>query len=174
MPLSNLVRQDWKSNKLTTAQRLYLGSNLTQRNKYLQVYDIELDKRFAWDGVAWIETESIPSNNVAVVVTYVAQVNISAFSVVTSEGKVGDSSITSQRSKIIGIANVSVLTGFVGTAIGEGIIVNSGWSWVIGDVIYLNGTTLSTIAPSTGYIQRIGTATAPDTIDVILSPSILL
>lgn len=103
-----------------------------------------------------------------------ANENISAYKVVTADGYNGDSSNTTQRNKIIGINKADVSTGFVGTCIGFGEMKNSAWSWLIGSKIFLNGTSLSTTAPSTGYNVIIGVATKSDTIDIKISQSILL
>lgn len=105
---------------------------------------------------------------------YTAQDNISAYQVITSQGFIANSNTVSQRNKIIGIANVAVLIGFSGTALGAGVIENIAWTWTTGDKIYLNGTVLSVTPPTTGYLQFIGTATASDKIDIQLSQSILL
>jgi len=99
---------------------------------------------------------------------------ITAYDVVTSTGKVADSSTLSHRGKIIGIAKASVSSGFIGVARGIGSITNASWSWTIGDKIFLNGTSLSTTAPSSGFSQFIGTAIASDTIDIQLGIPILL
>jgi hypothetical protein len=93
---------------------------------------------------------------------------------VTSTGVSANSSTIAHRGKVIGINNATVTSGFMGEAVGYGTITNSGWSWTIGDKIFLNGTALSTTAPSSGFIQFIGTAVASDTIDVQLGEPILL
>jgi hypothetical protein len=101
-------------------------------------------------------------------ISYIATDNIAAYDPVTSNGKLANSNTIAQRGKIIGIANVATLIGFSGTVIGSGTITNPLWSWAIGDIIFLNGTSLSTTPPTTGYLQIIGTATAADTIDIKL------
>lgn len=106
-------------------------------------------------------------------ISYLAATSITAFKVVTSTGQIADSDAVLQRNKIIGISTTNVLSGFTGKAKGFGSIINPAWMWSIGDKIYLNGTSLSTTAPSTGYSQLIGTATASDTIDVKLGEPIL-
>ncbi len=110
----------------------------------------------------------------SVSIDYIATAIITSYDVVTSSGSVGDSAITSQRGKVIGIATANIAIGFPGQAVGFGEIQNVAWSWTIGDKIFLNGTSLSTVAPTTGFIQIIGVATASDTIDVKIGQSILL
>jgi hypothetical protein len=107
-------------------------------------------------------------------IPFVANDNISAFQVVTSNGKIANSSNVAHKNKIIGISLTDVLIGFSGTAIGFGIIQNSAWTWTIGDKIFLNGTSLSITAPATGFSLLIATAIAIDTLDIIMQPSILL
>lgn len=108
------------------------------------------------------------------VVPFVAQENISGFQAVTSDGKVGDSTVIGQRNKIIGLSSTVVSTGFEGNAIGSGPVQNPVWTWVVGSKIFLNGITLSTTPPSIGFIQIIGTATISDTVDIKLGQSVLL
>lgn len=162
--------------RLTTLARINLGLNLNQRHKYLEVHDINTDERYTWDGSSWILTNIVASgvNNDSVIVEFVAQTNILAFQVVTSDGFLGDSAVTGQRNKIIGISNNNVLTGFTGNAITSGKILNPSWTWTVGDILYLNGTTISTTAPLTGYIQKIGTAIASNIINVDLSIAVLI
>lgn len=107
-------------------------------------------------------------------VAFLANESISANIVVTSTGVQANSATIAHRGKIIGISTASVSSGFMGSAKGFGEWVNATWSWTIGDKIYLNGTSLSTTAPSSGFIQFIGTATASDTININLGPAILL
>lgn len=115
-----------------------------------------------------------PGTSAGVLIDFSATALINAFDPVTSLGTVADSSIVAQRNKVIGLAIATVGSGFVGQAVGFGKITNSLWSWTIGDKIFLNATSLSTTAPSTGFIQIIGTATASNTIDVKLAQSTLL
>jgi hypothetical protein len=56
----------------------------------------------------------------------------------------------------------------------EGDITNPGWAWTSGDIIFLNGTSLSTVAPSSGFVQRIGIAKTSQTIVVGLGDPVLL
>ena len=56
--VSSVILQDWYFNKMTTVERLGLSLNIA--HKYLIVYDTVLQKRYTWDGYAWVET-GIPS-----------------------------------------------------------------------------------------------------------------
>lgn len=110
----------------------------------------------------------------SITLDYVASVPIAQYNPVTSDGKLADNNTLSTRNKLIGISITTTAAGFVGNAIGFGEVSNGSWSWTIGDKIFLNGTSLSTIAPTTGYSQMIGTATAVDTIDINIQPTIRL
>lgn len=108
-------------------------------------------------------------------VPFVATENIPAFTVVTATGKIADSSnVVQHRGRIIGVCIEAVVSTFSGSAVTVGKITNPLWSWSIGDIIYLNGTSLSIIPTSTGFSQRIGIAIQSDTIDIGLGEPILL
>lgn len=115
-----------------------------------------------------------PGTSVGVLIDFSATTSIAAFDPVTSLGTIADSTIVAQRNKVIGINTYAVGSGFIGQAVGFGKITNNAWSWTIGDKIFLNGTSLSITAPTIGFIQIIGTATASNTIDVKLAQSTLL
>lgn len=107
-------------------------------------------------------------------VTFIAQQGIDIYDVVTSNGLVASSGNIVHRNKIIGIANIATPDRFSGTVINTGLMFNPLWTWIPGDRIYLNNSTLSTITPTTGFLQFIGTAVAGDKIDIQLGPAILL
>jgi len=109
-----------------------------------------------------------------ILVSYNATTTISKYQPVTSDGLVADSTNITTRNKLIGLSNTNTNSGFVGQATGFGEITDGSWSWTIGDKIFLNSTSLSTTAPSTGYVQRIGTAVSSTSINVNIQQSILL
>jgi len=114
----------------------------------------------------------VPSS---ITVTLVAQTNIPAFYVVTSKGYLADTTDYNTRNIIVGFSNAAALSGFEVKVIGSGTITNPAWSWTKGDKIFLNGAgNVSNIPPASTYSVILGTATAPDTIDVNIQPSILL
>lgn len=119
----------------------------------------------------WIREHNPPGS---LVTNFIAQEAITAYKVVTANGFQANSLNLLHRGKIIGIAISSVANGFGGTTVAIGEITNPAWVWVIGDIIYLNGTSLSTTPPSTGFIQPIGVVTASNRIDVQLKQSVLL
>lgn len=104
----------------------------------------------------------------------VATEDIAAFVVVTSQGKNANSGTLSGIDRIIGISDAAIATGFSGTVTMIGVIENPIWSWSTGDPIFLNGSSLSTIAPSTGFTQRIGTAKNSTTVYVDLGEPVML
>jgi hypothetical protein len=100
--------------------------------------------------------------------------NIAAFSVVTSDGVPANSGTVGQIGTVIGIALAAIATGFSGPVQTAGAVTNLSWTWVAGDVLFLNGTSLSTIAPSAGFVQAIGTAQNSSTVVLDLGIPILL
>src|SRR6185295_4112857 len=110
----------------------------------------------------------------SVEVDVVATEDIDQYDVVTGDGHRATSNTIAYRNKLIGVAKNDIANGFSGEVQTGGKITNSGWNWVAGDRIYLNGFALSTTAPSTGYCVQIGIAAAADTINIEIQPSILL
>ena len=115
----------------------------------------------------------IPTVVDAVHIDVVATEDLPAFAVVTSKGKNADSGIISGIGKVIGITDDAIPNGFSGTVTAIGQITNPAWTFVNGDVLFLNGTSLSTTAPSIGFTQRIATAKNNTTIDVDLGEPVL-
>ena len=96
-------------------------------------------------------------------------------SVVTSTGYNADSGNPSAyMNKVIGISNAAISSGNIGKVVTSGEVSYSGWNWTRGSQIFLNGTSLSTTAPSTGFSQMIGTAKDSTTIVIEISQPILL
>lgn len=111
-----------------------------------------------------------PGGNTTIAVTE----NIAAYELVNSDGSKASSYITGKRDWLLGIASASILSGFSGLVVMFGDITNSSWNWTAGNVIYLNGTALSTTPPTTGFIQMIGTAKSNHTIEIKIGQSILI
>ena len=107
-------------------------------------------------------------------ISLVATADIPAFSAATATGKPADSNNVFHKNIVIGITRAEIANGFSGYAVIDGEIDNPAWTWTAGNVIYLNGTTLSTIAPSTGFRVIVGTAVTATKIDVGIRESILL
>lgn len=115
-----------------------------------------------------------PSGGSAITQSIVATNDLPFGVVVNSDGSLANSSAIGKRNWSIGIAASAILTGFSGSVITAGAVTNPAWSWAAGDILYLNGAALSTIAPSTGFIQMIARAVASDTVELEIGPSILL
>lgn len=107
-------------------------------------------------------------------VSIVAQEDIAKYDVVTADGFKANSNTIAHRGKVLGLATEDILTGFSGEVQVGGELDNALWAWVAGDKVFLNGTTLSTIVPSVGFIIRIATANKTDTLSIEVQPSILL
>lgn len=99
---------------------------------------------------------------------------VSAFAVVTSSGRNADSSSLASVGRVAGINLSAVGAGETMNVTNVGEVTNLGWAWTAGDVVFLNGTVLSTTVPGTGFIQRIGTARNSTTLIVELGEPILL
>jgi len=104
----------------------------------------------------------------------VASENITLGQVINSDGTVANSAVVGKRDWIVGVSNESVLNGFPCTVVLIGEATNLSWAWNEGDVVYLNGNTLSTTAPSSGFIKRIGTAKSGTVLEVNIGVSILI
>lgn len=100
--------------------------------------------------------------------------NIAAFEVVNADGSLADSSIVNKRDKVIGIALQAIANGFSGDYQSDGPITNPLWNFVKGDVLFLNGNTISNIAPTSGFSQMIGKAINNNTINININQAIRL
>lgn len=104
----------------------------------------------------------------------VAAEDIPAFSAVTAQGNVGDSSNTAHYGKVVGIAQTDVTSGFIATLVVDTELTNPLWSWSPNTILFLNGTLLSATPPSSGFSQVVAVARNATTIIVRLEPPILL
>ena len=100
--------------------------------------------------------------------------NIAIGDVINGDGSKANSSIVGKRDLIIGVAAANIASGSTGQIILIGDLVNPSWAWTSGSILYLNGTVLSTIPPTTGFIQKIAIAKSSTTITIQLNNSILL
>jgi hypothetical protein len=100
---------------------------------------------------------------------------VAKYSPVCSDGRVADSNDLSSLGRVAGVsADEAAGPGFPFKVQVVGEISNEAWSWSAGDIVYLNGTGLSTSAPASGFIQRIGAAKNSSTIVINLSDPVLL
>lgn len=103
-----------------------------------------------------------------------AAVDILEFQPVTNQGQIADSANLGDMGQFLGLAMNDADTGFIVTCLLVGVITNLSWSWSPGDKVYLNGTTLSTTPPSSGFSQMIAVAKSADTLIVRPQQPILL
>ena len=104
----------------------------------------------------------------------VAAEAINKYQVATTTGYVADSSNVFHKSIIAGISIDDIESLHSGKVVFEGEVENENWTWTRGDVLYLNGTTISTTPPTTGFIVTLGSAISPFRVLVNISVSILL
>lgn len=128
----------------------------------------------AWNDLAYLIDNSNAVTN-SVKVDVIGFQNIPAFNIVTSTGKVGDVNDYNTRNRIVGISSEAINNGFPGKVVALGVITNPAWSWTKGDIIYVgvNGEPTN-IVPSSTYIQVVGTALAPDAVNVQIQSGILI
>jgi hypothetical protein len=101
--------------------------------------------------------------------------DLPAYTVITSAGVVANSATVNHRGKVIGITRAAIANGFTGNYASDGFeIENPAWAWTAGDILYLNGTSLSTVSPSTGFTQKIATAKSSIRVLVELDVPVLL
>jgi hypothetical protein len=105
---------------------------------------------------------------------YVATEDITAFDLVTVNGAKADSNNLTHRNKVLGMSTTTTLTGFTGNCVTYGEVINPAWTWVIGDILYLNGLVLSTTPPIIGFSQEIAKALTPTIILIDLNEAILI
>jgi hypothetical protein len=100
--------------------------------------------------------------------------DIPAFSFVTANGKVADSGNSAHFNRIVGITPVAVSSGFIVTVLGVGEVLNVLWNWTPNAKLFLNGTTLSAVPPTSGFNQLVAVARNDQTIIVRMEVPILL
>jgi hypothetical protein len=100
--------------------------------------------------------------------------NIPAYTFITATGFKADSNNTAHFGKVIGIVQLATLIGFVASAVDEGEIQNPVWSWTPGAKLFINGTSISTTPPTSGFSQKVAVAENANTIIVGLGQPILL
>lgn len=111
------------------------------------------------------------ANEIFVEVT--AAENLNKYDVVTVTGYKADSSNLAHINKVAGIVVENVLTGFIGQVQILGELVNTDWNWS-GSLLFLNGTSIQTTAPATGFVKIIGQVKNANIMFINLEESILL
>ncbi len=118
--------------------------------------------------------DSQPAVYNSLINSVLAAQTIAKYDVVTGNGFKADSSNLTHFDKVVGISFDNTILGFWFDVITDGIIENPLWTWSIGNIIYLNGTSLSIIPPTTGFVQKIGVAVKATKIYVEIENAIKL
>lgn len=120
-----------------------------------------------------IDTDSKVDNVEKIAIEMVAAANITQYQVVTTDGVVADSDNLGHLHKIAGVAlsNANVGENLLVQTFGE--ITDIGWSWTLGN-LFLNGTSLSLAAPTSGFLVNIGVVKNANCILVTIQDSIKL
>jgi hypothetical protein len=100
--------------------------------------------------------------------------NINAYSLVTIDGYKANSNNLSHADKILGIMEQTNTTGNYEMVTTMGEVTNTSWSFPILSKVFLNGTNLSTVPPTTGFVKCIGTTKDSNTIVLDQETSIIL
>jgi hypothetical protein len=148
---------------------------MAQQHDYVANAIQELEPRFnELKGDIALLAESIsgliqPDNDVDVL----AVDDLPKFIIATADGKIANSSDITQMGKVLGIVWVAAHPGFMSRVRILGQIENTAWSWAPGAILYLNGTSISATAPTTGFSVKIGYASAPTKIIIELGEQIM-
>jgi len=126
-------------------------------------------------GVIYAQSAAAGGSGKLLKIDVAATQNVAAFKVITSTGENASSANVFHKGIIAGVTLAAINTGFVGKVVTEGLVVNPAWAWNPGDVLYLNGTSISTTPPTSGFRVIVGIGTyIPTTMYVKISESILL
>lgn len=122
----------------------------------------------------WIQTMGTPGVDAAPI-DVVAAEDLPAFTVVTVDGHVADSSNFAHIGRVVGLTLADIATGFSGSVKMEGEMTNPAWSFTPNSKLFLgSGGGLSSIAPATGFAQVIAVAQSDQTIIIQIGDPILL
>lgn len=110
----------------------------------------------------------------SLVISLAVAQTIAAYLPINSDGVLADSSLITQRGKLIGLTIEPINLGDAGDVVTQGEVDNPSWSWIAGDRLFLNGTTISNTPPVSGFVQRIGTAKSSTKINIEIQEAILL
>lgn len=95
-------------------------------------------------------------------------------SFITASGKRADSNNIAHFNRVIGFVLNQTLNAHVAQAIVEGDVEYEGWNWSVGQELFLNGTALSSVSPTSGFSQLCAVAKTPTVVFVRLQIPIML
>lgn len=101
-------------------------------------------------------------------VNFTAAVDLAAYDPVTNNGELADSDNLAHNGRVVGVVKAATFTGAIGLAIIEGTIIDPSWVWAPNTKLFLNGTTLSATAPTTGFSQML--AVARTDMEILIQP----
>lgn len=162
------VLKDWRTNPLTTVQRITLGASLNANNVGLPVFDTDLKVPFYWDGTGW-NNGTVINNSVITSIklgetigsgflVYIDQATGKAFKYNQNDTSLYDVSVgfTNQA----GILNDNVQLILAGECTQMG-------GLVTGKLYYAdNNGGITTIPPTLDIFQPVGIAKNPTTLFV--------
>ena len=120
------------------------------------------------------KTTIVPGNGKSLKSRIIAIENVPIYTVITTKGNIANSSDTTHKNIIAGITKEAINNTFSGSVVTEGEIENENWTWTRGNILFLNGTSISVTPPSTGFCVKIGEALSSTKIFVRITESILL
>lgn len=109
-----------------------------------------------------------------ILIKVVARESIPRFVAVNSWGERANNQGVRSYGKVLGVTQDTVSIGMEATVVFNGEIINSLWSWAPGSIVFLNGSSLSTIPPLTGFSQKLGIVKNQSTLLVELGEPIML
>jgi len=104
----------------------------------------------------------------------IATEDLAALCFVTASGKTANSNNTQHFNHVVGILMAAVLTGFPADVIVEGEVSDPSWNWTANQKLWLNGTSLSTSPPTSGFSQLVGITITSQTVFIRLQVPILI
>ena len=126
-------------------------------------------------GVSEVGQKGDPGNPGEILtIQVVASATILKYDFVNADGTKADSAVITKRGWLIGMASANIAIGFSGPLLWAGEVSNPAWTWVVGNILYLNGSSLSTVPPSSGFIQRVAVAKTETIIELDFSVGVLL
>lgn len=143
-------------------------------------YPIETDSAGEFINFGDVEVYSnVPSQTTVLSITETMRISVEAseflpqHKVITTDGYIASSSDITQRAKIAGIGIGDTDPTFLCDCVFKGVLESASFSFTPHQLLYLNGTTISETAPSSGYILQLGKSLTANKILVDIRRAIL-